>query len=434
MKSKPLLITINTRLNALTKSKLLMQLLLFVFTLSLFSLTSNAATINVQQNDFELHATGLGQGHASVAMLNNGTSLMVWQEQGTQALVMDNLGNTLARLSISKPTGSASHPIVSAGTNRFVVTWHERTNLGHEVFITVLDSAGNTLVAKKSVTLGNQPWVSDAVIHPDVAMNKKGEFIVVWDVLQSGKRAIYGQSFNRIAQSTSPVTALSTRPSLVLDPTSKIELGFPDVDMNIKGDVAVVWAGYDVITASYPIALRKFNIHVSPWVNADERLLDYVPNAIQAIPHISLNNKGDIAASWMDMTASTMSTASVFYKKYNSALNVWENTIRLAGELDAGANRITSKIFEGGTSIVAFSGKSLDGSLDVYISFYSPKNKLLKAFKVNDSTSSLVTFEQRRPDIAFSSGALTIDLMLTWEMAVVGGSDMVYGKIYRITR
>jgi hypothetical protein len=434
MKYKLLLITINTYFNKPSRDKLFIQLLLFAFTLPLFILTSYAATINIQQNDFELHATGLGQGHASVAMLNNGTSLMVWQEQGTQALVIDNLGNTLARLSISNPTGSAGHPIVSAGTGRFVVTWQERTSLGHEVFITILDNAGNTLVAKKSITLGNQPWISDTVIHPDVAMNKKGEFIVVWDVLQSGKRVIYSQSFNRIAQSTSPVTMLSTRPSLVLDPTSKIELGFPDVDINIKGDVAVVWGGYDVITASYPIALRKFNIHISPWVNTDEQLLDYVPGAIQARPNISLNNKGDIVASWMDITASTMNTASVFYKKYNKTLNTWKNTIRLAGELDTGANRITSEIFQSGTSIIAFSGKSLDGSLDVYISFYSPRNKLLEAFKVNDNNSSLVTFEQRRPAIAFSSGSLTVDLMLTWEMAIIGGSDIVYGKKYRITR
>jgi len=434
MKYKRLLIVINTRFNTLSRDKFFMQLLLFTFTLPLFILTSYAATINIQQNDFELHTTGLGQGHASVAMLNNGTSLMVWQERGTQGLVIDNLGNTLARLNISTPTGSASHPIVSAGTGRFVVTWQEHTSLGYEVFLTVLDSTGNTLVAKKSVTLGNRPWVSDAVIHPDVAMNKKGEFIVVWDVLQSGKRIIYSQSFNRIAQSTSSIVMLSTRPSLVLDPTSKIELGFPDVDMNIKGDVAVVWTGYDVITASYPIALREFNIHVSPWVSADEQLLDYIPGAIQVRPNISLNNKGYIAASWMDMTASTMNTASVFYKKYNKALNTWENTIRLAGELDTGANRITNEMFEGGTSIVAFSGKSLDGSLDIYISFYSPSNKLLKAFKINDNNSSLVTFEQRRPAIAFSSGALTVDLMITWEMAIIGGSDIVYGKKYRITR
>jgi len=111
MKYKRLLIVINTRFNTLSRDKFFMQLLLFTFTLPLFILTSYAATINIQQNDFELHTTGLGQGHASVAMLNNGTSLMVWQEQGTQALVIDNLGNTLARLSISNPTGSASHPI-----------------------------------------------------------------------------------------------------------------------------------------------------------------------------------------------------------------------------------------------------------------------------------------------------------------------------------
>ncbi len=411
-----------------------MKYIVFAFTLLAYSHISVAATIAVQQNDFELHTTGLGQGHASVAMINNGTSLMVWQEQGTQGLMIDKLGNTLARLNISNPTGSASHPIVTAGSNRFVVTWQERTTLGLEVFVAVLDNQGNTLVPKQSVTLGNPLWTSSTVIHPDIAMNNKGEFIIVWDVIQAGKRVVYGQSYNRIAQATSAVTMLSTRPSLVSDPTSKIELGLPDVSINTTGDVAVVWAGYDVTTAVYPIAFRQFNIHDLQWVLGDEQLLDYVPSSIQVRPKVSLNNRGDIATSWMDMTAATMNTSKVFYKKYNSTLNTWEAVIRLAGELDTGTNRITSEIFEGGASMIAFSGKGLNSSLDIYINFYSRNNTLIKKMKINDTSSSLLSFEQRRPAIAFSSTTSGIDLIVTWELAVIGGSDIVYGKRFKIAR
>ena len=414
--------------------KTLVQAICFAFISFFFIHSSFAATISVQKNDFELHTTGLGQGHASVAMLNNGTSLMVWQERGTQGLVMDSLGNILTRTVISKPSGSASHPIAAAGTNRFVVTWQERTPTGHEVFIMLLDNMGNTIAPAQSVTLANAAYMSEVVIHPDVEMNKKGEFVVVWDVIQTGKRKVYAQSFNRVAQSTSSITLLSTRSSLISDPKSKIELGLPDIDINKQGDVVVVWSGYDVATSSFPTVLRQFNIHTLPWVLGDEMVLDYIVGAVQVRPKISINNRGDIAASWMDITSATMNTAKVFYKRFNKTSNLWQPTIRLSGDLDSGANRITTKIFNGGVTLVAFSGKSLDGSLDVYINFYSATNTLIKTMKVNDQTSSLVGFEQRRPAVAFSPSATGIDMVVTWEMAVIGGSDIVYGKKYKIFR
>ncbi|MBL4653774.1 MAG: hypothetical protein JKY53_13070 [Flavobacteriales bacterium] len=417
------------------KQKIFIQTICFAFISFFFIHSSFAATISVQKNDFELNTTGLGQGHASVAMLNNGTSLMVWQERGTQGLVMDSLGNILTRTVISKPSGSASHPIAAAGTNRFVVTWQERTPTGHEVFIMLLDNMGNTIAPAQSVTLGHAAYMSEVVIHPDVEMNKKGEFVVAWDVLQTGKRKVYAQSFNRLGTALSPITQLSIRPSLVTDPTSKVELGFPDVDLNKQGDAAIVWSGYDVLTASYPIVIRQFNIHAASWVTNPEDTLGYIPtSAIQVRPMVSINNKGDIATSWMDMTTATMNTAKVFYKRFDKTSNLWQPAIRLSGDLDTGANRITTKIFEGGATLVAFTGTSLDGSLDVYINFYSATNTLIKAIKVNDRTSSLVGLKQRRPAVAFSPSATGIDMIVTWEMTVIGGSDIVYGKRYKITR
>jgi len=75
-----------------SSQKTLVQAICFAFISFFFIHSSFAATISVQKNDFELHTTGLGQGHASVAMLNDGTSLMVCQEQGTPGSIINRLG------------------------------------------------------------------------------------------------------------------------------------------------------------------------------------------------------------------------------------------------------------------------------------------------------------------------------------------------------
>jgi len=404
------------------------------FLLLIAPLTGQAAILSIAKDDFSLSPTGLGQGHASVAMLKNGSSIMVWQEQGTQGLIIDSYGSTVANLAISRPSGSASHPIVAAGSNRFVVTWQALTAYGHEVFISIFDASGHALLPATSLTQGDVNVMSETVIHPDVSMNNMGEFIVAWDVINSGVRTVLSQSFTRQGQSTSSIIALSTRPSAVLDPASKAELGFPDIDLNSHGDVVVAWSGYDVLTSSYPVVFRQFNINDSIWVLGDEKLLDYVAGSIQVRPMVSINNRGDIATAWMDLTAASMNTGKTFYRKYTKNTSHWEPSIRMAGDLDAGTNRITCYILNSGTTIVAFSGKSLDGSLDVYMSFFNPKNKLLKQTRVNSSSSPTLNFEQRRPAIAFVSQPLSIDLVVTWEMFVPGDRDIVYGKVYHIIR
>lgn len=195
-------------------------------------------------DEFQVNThTSRDQADADVAAAADGSFIVVWRSYGQDGSSNGIFGQRYdpnvypvgEEFLINTTTvGNQSEPSVAINTSGFVVTW---TGPGisdpndEDIFAQWFDPNGIPIgdeLQINSYTTGRQ-------ICPDVAMNQKGECVIVWESIdfpEEGDRTICGQIFdsNDAELGNELILSRDTSPNR-----------YPDVAMDPNGNFAVVW-------------------------------------------------------------------------------------------------------------------------------------------------------------------------------------------------
>jgi hypothetical protein len=254
------------------------------------------------ENNFSLIPDeGMGrQKQHQVSMNEDGNFIIVWEDTRYNKKVIfaqryDSLGNPIGPnwevTNISKAAYSPSVAINSEGV--FVITWvYEEPNHTTHIYARKYSSSGTPLGPEFQV----DDTLSSSSVLPQVAINDKGNFVITWqDHRNSGKYCdIYAQIY-------SPEGAVGT--NFLVNEVAGIEAcEHPDIAMDEKGNFIIVWQQSQPtpLMPFYDVYGQWFDSTGTPiggnFLITDDPVLEHQ----QLYPSVALHKDGNFAIVWED--------------------------------------------------------------------------------------------------------------------------------------
>ena len=132
-------------------------------------------------------------------------------------------------------TGDQSPSGIAMSPTGFVVTWFGEGAAGDGVFHRMFDDTGAPSTGDFQV---NTDTVIDDYLHPDVAMNAAGDFVVVWDDTVGLFSGVMGRRFDSTGASLGDVFPISGTSLAAVDPR---------VASDSAGNFVVTWSSAPVL-------------------------------------------------------------------------------------------------------------------------------------------------------------------------------------------
>jgi len=265
-----------------------------------------------------------------------------------------------------------SYPSIAMDHNgNFVVVWIDYRNIRRDIYGQRFDRLGNPLGVNFKV---NDTESGDYIGFVDVAMNAKGDFVVIWMDNRKNKSDMYGQRYNSTG---SPVGCNFQVNNDLLNSSNYL----PSVSMNPSGEFIVVWINFQntfhILGQRYsPTGERTGdNFEV---VNLQGGKVDYFP------PNVAINPKGDFVVTWFAVFSE--SRQGVYAIRVNATNEILESEFKAndSDNLSTPAKPDVAIDAPGNFVITWLEGTS--GSHGLFAQRYNFKGEALgHNFKVNES-------------------------------------------------
>jgi hypothetical protein len=220
-----------------------------------------------------------------------------YNPQGVPQGVEFRVANTTA--------GDQLHPAVAMdAAGDFVVTWTSSDGSGTGVFARRFDTQGNAQGNEfrvNNVTNNDQKWSS-------VAMDSTGNFVVTWtSVAQDGdKNGIFGRRFN--------VTTNSLETEFAINTTTTNDQQNSSIAMAPQGGFVVTWYDAGVTGNHTGVYARKFSADTTP-------VTPEIPVQAAAIAptftSIAMNDQGQFVVAWSNKATGTQADADIFARQFD---------------------------------------------------------------------------------------------------------------------
>ena len=213
--------------------------------------------------------------YPDIAMDPNGNFAVVWMEDGSS--------NNLIMIRLYNADGTARTKPLDASTIEFDTLTRPSiamNNSGHFVVAwdgdpdrASLDDIHARLYDPNGIPLGDQfivnTTLSDAQQYPQVAMNNRGEFVIVWESeIESStvERDIFGQRYDSLGQPIGDEFQLNT--------FVEGDQGYPDIALSDNGVFVTVWQSNGQDGAGWGI-FGKIGSIVDSGEHAPDELMDF---------------------------------------------------------------------------------------------------------------------------------------------------------------
>jgi hypothetical protein len=193
----------------------------------------------------------------------------------------------------------------------FVVTWNKANNIYAQRY----DNQGNSVGSTIQVDLNGSTDASPYAEKAQVAMDKDGNFVVVWGENNEGTSTIYARRFDKDGNALADTTQIGTSSSNNIFSTFA-----PKVAMDDNGDYAVVWqssAIYDSeVGYTSQLHLKAFNLHGEAL--GDEAIVASYSSAnpYDFQPTVGMDADDDLTVAWR-MPDSDNSASVVQAQRYS---------------------------------------------------------------------------------------------------------------------
>jgi len=344
----------------------------------------------------------------SCAMDYEGNFVVVWwDERGTNYHVygqkFNSSGDPLGgNFLISSDTGTSDQYYSSCAMDsagNFVAVWIDNLMGEVSVYGQIFDNTGNPVGSNFEI---GQNANDDYGNFPKVSMNKSN-FVVTWCKETNSSIDIYKRRFENDG---TPVTN-----EIKVNATmGTADQKNPKVDMNINGNVVVVW---DDFRTSHEVYFQRLD-------TLGNTLGDNVLVHVGGSPDVAVSEDGSFFITY---NYTYNFSTYIYYQRFHSSGDSIGSPIIISDTTDESRGCVSIDFDSNNTTVVAWQD-SRSGNDDIYAQMISPAGDTVGVnFKVNDDSGTAV---QYRPDIAMSPSG---KFLITWYDQRNGDYD-IYGQIF----
>ncbi|MBM3330888.1 hypothetical protein FJY68_03430 [candidate division WOR-3 bacterium] len=364
-------------------------------------------------NQYEPEVSGDSSGRFTVAWMDGrGQGSMDWnvfyQRFNSQG---QRIG---ANVKVTTDVSTQWTPDVACGAGgEFVVTWDDARNGNWDVYGQRYGDDGNPRGQNFRVNDDNG---STGQHGSGAAVNKYGEFIVVWTDGRNGEDDVYGRRYD--------AGGVPQGLGLRLSDVSTGSQMNPSIEARPDGGYWVVWA--DARSGNHDIYCQRLSRNGSK-VGANFRINDDRGSALQRCPSIGMDAAGAICIAWED----ERNGASDIYRCVTDAAgNLLGANLRVNGDGPGGAPQYYPSVAGGaGLFLAAWTDmRAGSDSTDIYAQYLDAGGSAVGPnFLVNSDGASA---SQWYPYVAMDSGNNAVVL---W-MDSRGGPNQMYCRRYDYSR
>jgi len=260
-------------------------------------------------------------------------------------------------------------------------------------------------------------YTKDQQWYPDIAMNKKGDFVIVWE--SEGQDNDAGGVFGRLFNSKD----LQDGKEFKINKTTDSVQGTPAVAMDKKGNFVVVWECYGQDGDGYGIFGQRFN--QSGQKLGKEFQVNTSTKKDQLIPDVAMDARGNFVVTWTSPHKGKFKK-DVYAQRFRKTGKPWGKEIKV-NTYDTSDQWLSQvSMDKRGNFIIVWESEGQDYDAGgVYAQLYSRKgNKIGDEFRVNTSTLSV----QGNPSVAMD---IRGNFIVVWDSFWFDGDGYgIFAKIF----
>jgi hypothetical protein len=307
-----------------------------------------------------------------------------------------------AKINVTSPIGQTLPSVAMDSNGDYVVAWNNQVQKGpnylYDVEARVYNSAG---VAQTGEILVAQ---TTGLTRPSVAMDANGDFVVAYQVLNTGTYD-YGISAQRFNLAGTPQGSKIT----INDGSSQSASGtLAQVAMDSAGDFVIAYQGYD--SDSHGVFAQRFN---SSGVAQGSNFRVNTPQGDnQGAPSVAMDSTGNFVITWLD--GGTAQTAGVYAQRYNASGVAQGSNTPISTV--AGASNPSVAMEPTGEFVVAWQFTQQGSATGVEARRFDAGGNALTSVVVLSTPES---YSQGSPAAAIDSAG---DFVVAWQSFGVGGT------------
>lgn len=196
--------------------------------------------------------------------------------------------------------------------------WEDYRNGNADIFTQIYTHKGRQLVGKEANFQVNTVYADSAQQSPDIDINPRGHFVVVWEDRRSGRYDIYARLFT-------PKGDPKGEAFQVNDEIADISHRFPQVAMDHDGNFVVCWVDprFDIIPNIYA---QRFDAN-GQRLGGNFRV--NTPNdGISVSPKIDMNPDGDFIIAWMNNAEGGY--INIYVQRYQNYGDPYDTNIKVS--------------------------------------------------------------------------------------------------------
>lgn len=182
-------------------------------------------------------------------------------------------------------------PVVDIDTvGNFLVLWQDNSDIDREILAQIYSQTGTPIGGNFSLIMDEGMRNQQ---NPQIAMNMRGNFVVVWEDERGPHKVIFGQRYDEkgnpvgVNWQVSDISRIAHSPSVAIDP---------------MGNFVVVWVSRDKFGVEDHIYARKYTNDGVP-MGAEFKIdsQTVAPKGfIKLIPSVAMNKEGNFIVVWED--------------------------------------------------------------------------------------------------------------------------------------
>jgi hypothetical protein len=249
-----------------------------------------------------------------------------------------------------------------------------------------------------------------------IAMDHKGNFVVVWLDYRNTGVDIYGQRFDRLGNLLGVNFKVNDTRGMPRSIGNKL-----GVSMDADGGCVVVWC--EIRDRNLRIYAQRYDSSGFP-IGSNFRVDDYTGKASPGYPDVAMNSSGEFVVVWIDYRESV---PALYGQRYSSAGDKIGDNFKIVAYQQEGKVSIfqpSLTINPGGELVVTWAVTLPPARREIHAIRVNAKNEIIDTvFKVNDSDSLA---SPASPDIAIDACG---DFVITW-LEGTSGTQGIFAQRY----
>jgi hypothetical protein len=326
---------------------------------------------------------GVGQDHPRVASDIRGNFMIVWQDERNgnydiyaQRFNLDGVKQG-GNFQINDNAGSSEQAVPSIAMNvngNCIVVWSDYRKGNHDIYAQRYNEAGTKQGANFIVNDdGGDNWQYD----PDVAIDKNGNFIIVWTDYRNKNYDIYAQRYKADGAKQGSNFQVS-------DNSGTTTQSAPAVEIDGNGNFVVLWQ--DTRNGDYDIYAQYFNSGGSKQ-GGNYQVSSENGNNLQNLPALAMAANGNWLAVWYDFRNGEKNT-DIYAQRFTGGSTKQGTNFQVNNEAGSSWQDYPDIAANSNGNYVVVWRDERHGDYDVYAQLFSTNGPMGANFRVNDDNGN----------------------------------------------